>query len=133
MSGEFGFAPVDLLPSLISPSTFLPAFGRFSSRPDEESTAPRSSAYMLTVQKGESDFSHLLWLGADLRLACSLTFPDALPVSEGGLKPSQEISLLSSSSTLGVTEYPLKVSVFTDVVSLSLFFGATEGGEKTRV
>ncbi|KAL7410250.1 PITH domain-containing protein [Mrakia frigida] len=66
--------------------------------------------------------------------AAGLTFPDSLPVSAGGLKPSQEIALLSSSSsTLGVTEYPLKVSVFTDVVSLSLYFGASEGGEKTRI
>jgi hypothetical protein len=65
----------------------------------------------------------------------SLTFSETPPPPEG-LKPSQELSLLSSTSTAlgsGVTEYPLKVQVFKDVVSMSLFFGESEGGEKTRI
>jgi hypothetical protein len=65
----------------------------------------------------------------------SLQFSESPPPPEG-LKPSQELSLFSSTSNAvvsGVTEYPLKVQVFKDVVSMSLFLGESEGGEKTRI
>jgi len=32
-----------------------------------------------------------------------------------------------------VIEYPLKVSTFKDVVSLSLYFGESPGDEKSRI
>lgn len=97
---------------------------------------PLCSGYTPTDQKGKLTYrySPRIQMHADHLIVCRLTFPDSLPVSEGGLKPSQEISLLSTSAQAGeVTEYPLKVSVFADVVSLSLFFGGTEGGERTRI
>ena len=65
-------------------------------------------------------------------LSPSITFSDTPPPSEGGLKPTQELSLVSASTTT-VHEYPLKVQHFKDVVSLSLFFADAEGGERTRV
>lgn len=68
--------------------------------------------------------------------AAGITFSDAQP-HPSGLKPSQEISLepgaYHTAHGDGVVEYPLKVHVFKDVVSLSLFFGDSPGEEKSRI
>lgn len=65
-----------------------------------------------------------------------ITFSDA-QAYPSGVKPSQEISLAAGTHQTahgdGVIEYPLKVSTFKDVVSLSLYFGESAGDEKSRI